>query len=70
MFRILSILSQILELIASRTYNDFAHFPTSCQAVQDILFGIISTVVINFSDTSPEYVVPKIHYFNYLGDIL
>ena len=31
----------VFELIALRTYNDFAHFPTSCQAVQDILFGII-----------------------------
>ena len=35
------------------TYTAFAHFPTSCQALRDILFGLICTLVINLSDTSP-----------------
>ena len=35
------------------TYIAFAHFPTSCQALQDILFGLLCTLVINLPDTSP-----------------
>ena len=34
-------------------FYEFVHFPTSCQALRDILFGIISTVVIKLSDTFP-----------------
>ena len=34
-------------------YYEFVHLPTSCQALRDILFGIICTVVIKSSDTFP-----------------
>ena len=51
------------------TYTAFAHFPTSCQALQDILFGLIYTLVINLSDTSPgSMFVPEIIILTFYGD--
>ena len=51
------------------TYSAFVHFPTSCQALQDTLFGLIYTLVINLSDTSPgSMFVPKIIILTFYGD--
>ena len=54
------------------TYYDFAHLPSSCQALQDIPYSIICTVVINLYDNFPGSIFSQnIHYviFLFYGDI-
>ena len=42
------------------TYYDIAHLPSSCQALQDISYSIICTVVINLYDNFPGSIFSQI----------